>query len=60
MANPKHKHSRARRNKRRHHLNLKAPGMSTCQNCGAVTQPHRACTVCGYYKGISYKKEKAE
>jgi large subunit ribosomal protein L32 len=60
MANPKHKHSRARRDKRRQHLNLKAPGMSICQKCGAVTAPHRACMVCGNYKGISYLKVKAE
>jgi large subunit ribosomal protein L32 len=23
----------------------------TCQNCGEVSLPHRACGACGFYKG---------
>jgi large subunit ribosomal protein L32 len=29
----------------------KAPGLSTCAQCGAKIQPHRVCPACGYYKG---------
>jgi large subunit ribosomal protein L32 len=25
---------------------------TTCTHCGTTILPHRACTTCGYYKGI--------
>jgi large subunit ribosomal protein L32 len=49
MPNPKRRHSKARRDKRRAHDAL--PTMSTCPNCGEVKLPHRACPSCGQYRG---------
>jgi large subunit ribosomal protein L32 len=51
MANPKRRHSKARRNKRRSHDALSAPSSSLCSNCGEVKLPHRVCGHCGYYRG---------
>ena len=44
MAHPKHKVSKARRDKRRTHL-------ATCPNCGATVMYHHVCPECGYYRG---------
>ena len=51
MPNPKRRHSKARRDKRRAHDALARPATSTCPNCGEVKIPHRACSHCGYYRG---------
>jgi large subunit ribosomal protein L32 len=51
MPNPKTRHSKARRDKRRAHDALARPTTSTCPNCGEVKLPHRACGRCGYYRG---------
>ena len=51
MANPKRRHSKSRRGKRRAHDALAAPGTSVCPECGSSTLPHRVCRECGYYKG---------
>jgi large subunit ribosomal protein L32 len=51
MPNPKRRHSKARRDKRRAHDALENPAMSTCPNCGEVKLPHRACPKCGHYRG---------
>lgn len=51
MPNPKRRHSKARRDKRRAHDALRAPGMSNCPSCGESKLPHRACPNCGEYKG---------
>jgi len=52
MPNPKRKHSKARRDKRRS-ANSKLYGqtLSTCANCGKAKLPHRICPHCGYYNG---------
>ena len=50
MANPKRRHSKARRNKRRAHDALDRPAASTCANCGEIKIPHRACRACGFYR----------
>ena len=50
MANPKRRHSKARRDKRRAHDALRRPGTATCSNCGAIKLPHRVCQECGYYR----------
>jgi large subunit ribosomal protein L32 len=60
MPNPKRKHSKQRRDKRRTHDKAVAPTLSTCQNCGSAIQYHRVCPECGYYKGKpAVKKEVA-
>jgi large subunit ribosomal protein L32 len=51
MPNPKRRHSKARRDKRRAHDHLAAPGLSQCPNCREAKLPHRVCPHCGYYKG---------
>jgi large subunit ribosomal protein L32 len=51
MPNPKHRHSKARRDKRRAHDALVAPSLSQCPNCKEPKLPHRVCPQCGYYKG---------
>ncbi len=51
MANPKHKHSKARRDKRRTHKKLRAPSFSVCPQCHEPKLPHYTCLNCGTYKG---------
>ncbi|MFH1964249.1 MAG: 50S ribosomal protein L32 [Acidobacteriota bacterium] len=51
MANPKRRHSKSRRGKRRAHDFLVAPNLSVCTNCASPVMPHRVCPHCGYYKG---------
>lgn len=51
MPNPKRKHSKQRRDKRRTHDKAIAPTLSSCQNCGASVKYHRVCPECGHYKG---------
>lgn len=63
MANPKRRHSRSRRDKRRANWKLDTPSFLNCTNCGNLVMPHRACSACGHYNGkiaimIKVKKEK--
>lgn len=51
MAVPKRKTSKARKNWRRSHHALEAPGLAACPNCGAARLPHRVCQSCGHYRG---------
>ena len=51
MPNPKRRHSKARRDKRRAHDHLKGPALSLCPNCHEPKMPHRVCPHCGHYKG---------
>lgn len=51
MAVPKRKTSKARKNWRRSHHALTAPGLAACPNCGAARLPHRVCQSCGHYRG---------
>ena len=50
MAVPKKRTSKSRKRMRRSHLALRAPGLSTCSQCGATRQPHRVCPECGWYR----------
>ncbi|MBS1536392.1 MAG: 50S ribosomal protein L32 [Bacteroidetes bacterium] len=51
MPNPKRRHSKSRRDKRRTHYKAVAPTTSTCPNCNSVKLSHAACPDCGYYNG---------
>jgi large subunit ribosomal protein L32 len=51
MANPKHKISKSRRDKRRSQIKLVPPMIVLCPQCHEPKQPHRACLRCGTYKG---------
>jgi large subunit ribosomal protein L32 len=52
MPNPKRKHSKSRRDKRRS-ANSKLCGvnLSVCPQCKKPRLPHRVCPHCGYYNG---------
>lgn len=51
MALPKHRTSKSKRDHRRAHQKIDAPGLSVCPECGEATLPHHACPKCGVYKG---------
>jgi large subunit ribosomal protein L32 len=51
MPNPKHKHSKTRRDKRRTHYKATAPTVGSCSNCGSSVLYHRVCPECGFYRG---------
>ncbi len=51
MPNPKRKHSKQRRDKRRTHYKASVPTLGTCQNCGSAVLYHRVCPECGHYRG---------
>lgn len=51
MAVPKKKTSKSRRDTRRAHDALTAPGISICPQCKEPKQSHRVCPSCGTYKG---------
>jgi large subunit ribosomal protein L32 len=50
MAVPKRRTSKSKRDKRRTHQKLAAPGLSTCPQCGETVLPHHACAECGHYR----------
>jgi large subunit ribosomal protein L32 len=52
MAVPKRRKSTSKRDMRRaNHDKVSPPQYITCDNCGEVSLPHRACRACGHYKG---------
>ena len=51
MPNPKRRHSKSRKGKRRAHDFLVARCLVECTNCHERKLPHRICPSCGYYKG---------
>ncbi len=51
MAVPKKKTSKSKKNMRRAHDAVSAPGMSVCPQCQETKLPHRVCPHCGTYKG---------
>ena len=51
MANPKHKLSKQRRDKRRTHDFAPVPTLATCPNWGATVMNLRDCPECGYNRG---------
>ena len=58
---PKRKHSKGRRDRRRAHDSLSAANLTACDNCGQMRLPHTVCPNCGHYKGrevIEIEKDK--
>jgi large subunit ribosomal protein L32 len=51
MANPKRKHSKSRRDKRRANWKLTLPAKSLCAQCKQPKLPHHVCLNCGHYDG---------
>ena len=52
MPNPKRRHTKTRRDKRRTHWKLVAPNVTACPQCQQPKLPHRVCRSCGYYRGV--------
>jgi large subunit ribosomal protein L32 len=48
---PKRKHSKGRRDRRRAHDALVNNNLVQCSNCGEMRLPHVVCPNCGYYQG---------
>ena len=59
MPVPKFRTSASKRNMRRSHHALKAPGFSICPNCGETKRPHTVCHSCGHYGGQQVMQTKA-
>jgi len=58
---PKRKHSKGRRDRRRAHDAIQAKNLVACKNCGSMCLPHTVCPKCGFYgdrEVIEIKKEK--
>jgi len=51
MPNPKSRHTRARRDKRRANWKIELSGLSVCPQCQEPKLPHRVCMSCGTYNG---------
>lgn len=51
MPNPKRRHSKSRRDKRRTHDRLSLPSFVPCPQCRQMKLPHHICPNCGFYKG---------
>jgi large subunit ribosomal protein L32 len=51
MANPTHRHTRSRRDKRRANWKASSPNIISCPECQEPTISHRVCPSCGVYKG---------
>ncbi|MGD0459241.1 MAG: 50S ribosomal protein L32 [Terriglobia bacterium] len=51
MPNPKRRHSKARRDRRRAHDFLDVHSLAECPHCHEKKMPHQACPHCGYYHG---------
>lgn len=51
MANPTHRHSKARRDKRRANWKGTMPNLVICPECKEVKESHRVCLSCGSYNG---------
>ena len=51
---PKRRHSRQRKGKRRASINFAIPNAILCPNCAAMMIPHSICKNCGFYRGKEY------
>lgn len=62
LANPKHRHTRVRRDKRRTHWKPVVPNLVPCPQCHEPRLAHHVCPNCGYYDGrevVAVKPAKA-
>jgi len=51
MANPTHRHTRTRRDKRRANWKGQMPTLSACPECKEMKEAHKVCVSCGSYDG---------
>jgi large subunit ribosomal protein L32 len=52
MANPTHRHTKSRRDKRRANWKGLMPNLGLCPECRSLKEPHRVCRNCGSYNGL--------
>ncbi|MCA9992272.1 MAG: 50S ribosomal protein L32 [Ardenticatenaceae bacterium] len=57
---PKHRISKARRDRRRAHDALPPIHLVACDNCGEMKKPHYVCPLCGTYRGRQILPEPEE
>ena len=61
---PKRRHSKGRKGKRRASIHFTTPKFLECPNCKSVTLSHMVCKKCGFYDGkqvlVMQKDKKAE
>ena len=60
---PKRRHSRQRKGKRRASISMSIPNAVVCPNCTNMMMPHSVCRTCGFYKGkevLSKSSKKTE
>lgn len=48
---PKRKYPKSRQGKRRSHLRAAMPHVIDCPNCKSPQLSHKACPICGMYRG---------
>ncbi len=60
MAVPKRRTSKSRKNKRRTHWKLDAPGLTKCSRCHQLKMAHSVCPNCGFYGGREIIKSDEE
>jgi len=58
MPNPRRRHSKTRRNKRRTGDALAVPNTTPCPKCHEPKLPHQVCLACGHYDGREIIKVK--
>ncbi|MGC8722859.1 MAG: 50S ribosomal protein L32 [Acidobacteriota bacterium] len=51
MPNPRRRHSKTRRDKRRTGDALSLPNLVECPQCHEKRPPHQVCPACGHYDG---------
>jgi len=51
MANPTHRHTRSRRDKRRANWKGQMPNLSLCPDCNELKSSFKVCPHCGSYDG---------
>ncbi len=51
MANPTHRHTKSRRDKRRANWKGQMPNIGLCPESKEPKESHRVCMHCGYYNG---------
>ena len=51
MANPTHRHTKSRRDKRRANWKGQLPNLSLCPDCNELKLSFRVCPNCGSYNG---------
>jgi large subunit ribosomal protein L32 len=60
MSVPPKRRPRSSIRTRASHFALKEVKLNKCSKCGSATEPHRACAICGTYKGKEAVKIKTK